>query len=119
MTHRSVTIIDRGRDVVATADVELLEDHYSGQVNIDRMSPSLRLLFEEYEDIVNDQVFSLLDQIEGRIGAISFVAIFDDGCEAFVKDLQIFPKGGSVAFRVAEPVEVGCGDKSTHYDAEP
>jgi hypothetical protein len=106
MARQSVTIVDRGRDVVATADVEFLKDHYSGQVNIDRMSPPLRLLFEEYEEIVNDQVFSLLDQIEGQISAIPFVAVFDDGCEASVKDLQIFPRGGSVAFRVAEPVEV-------------
>ena len=108
MPHRSVTIVDRGRDIVATADGDFQEGHYSGRVNIDRMAPLLRLLFEEYEDIVNDQVFSLLDRIEGRIGANSFVAVFDDGCEAPVEDLQIFPKEGTVTFRVAESVEVNC-----------
>jgi len=64
------------------------------------------VVFEEYEDIVNDQTFSLLDQIEGRIGAIPFVAVFGDGREASVEDLQIFPKGGTVAFRLAEPLEL-------------
>ena len=91
---------------MATADVEYHGAHYSGRVNIDRMSQPLRRLFEEDEDIVNDQVFSLLDQIEGRINAISFVAVFDDGCEAVVDALQIFPKNGTVAFRVAERSEV-------------
>lgn len=106
MTQRSVTIIDRGRNVVATADVEWLDGRYSGRIAVDRMPQPLRLVFEEYEEIVNDQVFSLLDQIEGQIEALSLSAVFGDGRETPVEDLQIFPKGGTVAFRVAEPAEL-------------
>ena len=105
MTNRSVTIIDRGRDVVAMADVELIGGHYSGRVDLNRMSPTLRRLFEEYEDVVNGQVFSLLDQVEDQIAALSLSAVFDEGCEASVEDLQIFPEEGTISFRVAEPIE--------------
>jgi hypothetical protein len=59
------------------------------------------------EDIVNNQTFSLLDQIEEEIGAIPFVAVFEDGCESSIKDLQIFPKSGTLSFTVAEPAVLG------------
>jgi len=110
MRHKSVTIFDGEGNVVATADIEFRQECYSGSVNVERMPESLRLMFEEYEEIVNNQIFSLLDQIEDQIGAIPFVAVFDDGCEAHVKDLQIFPKGCTVSFKMAEPV-VACGSR--------
>ena len=47
--------------------------------------------------------FSLLDQIEDQISAIPFVAEFDDGNRVPVSDLQIFPRGGTISFKVAEP----------------
>ncbi len=103
MPHRSVTILDGERNPVATADVEFQEGHYSGSVNVDRMPEPLRQLFEEYEEIVNGQIFSLLDQVEDRIGAIPLSVVFDDGHASRAKDLQILPKGGTISFEVAEP----------------
>jgi hypothetical protein len=73
------------------------------------MPESLRRRFERYEEIVNDQIFSLLDEIEDQIGAMSFAVVFDDGCEANVMDLQIFPRSGTVSFKVAEPAVLGRG----------
>jgi hypothetical protein len=101
MTARPVTIIDQGRKVVATAVVQCLAGRYSGPVDVGPMPTPLRLVFEEYEAIVNDQIFSLLDRIEGKVSAIPLTAVFGDGREGSVEDLQIFPKGGTVAFRLA------------------
>jgi hypothetical protein len=98
-----VTIVDRDRNVVAIAEVEFRRDGYSGSVNVSRMPEALRLKFERYEDIVNSQTFSILDQIEEEIGAIPFVAVFEDGYESSIKDLQIFPGSGTVSFTVVEP----------------
>lgn len=103
MRRESVTIFDGDRIVVAIAEVELVTSGYSGSVNVDRMPQALRLKFENYEEIVNSQTFSLLDRIEEEIGAIPFVAVFEDGCESYIKNLQIFPKSGTVSFTVAEP----------------
>jgi hypothetical protein len=105
--NKSVKIVDRDRNEVAIAQVEFRTGGYSGSVNVDRMPEALRLTFESYEDIVNNQTFSLLDQIEEEIGAIPFVAVFEDGCESSIKDLQIFPKSGTVSFTVAEPAVLG------------
>jgi hypothetical protein len=99
----SVRIVDQDRNAVAIAEVELLTVGYSGSVNVDRMPEPLRLKFESYEDIVNSQTFSLLDEIEEEIRSIPFMTVFEDGCESYVKDLQIFPKNGTVSFAVAEP----------------
>jgi hypothetical protein len=99
----SVRIVDRDRNEVTTAKVELMTGGYSGSVNVDQMPEPLRLKFEKYEEIVNGQTFSLLDSIEEEICAIPFVAVFEDGCESNIKDLQIFPKSGTVSFTAAEP----------------
>ena len=102
-------ILDGARNVVAIAEVEFHAGGYSGSVNVDRMPEPLRRKFETYEDIVNNQMFGILDQIEEEIGAIPFVAVFDDGLESSVRDLQVFPKGGTVSFTVAEPAVVSGG----------
>ncbi|WP_406700727.1 hypothetical protein V5E97_18205 [Singulisphaera sp. Ch08] len=99
MPHEAITIVDEGRNVVATGLVEFLGDCYSGSVNVDRMSDSFQKMFVEYEDVVNNQTFSILDQIEDRISSIRFSAIFEGGSEFPVKDLQIFPKGGTLSFK--------------------
>ena len=105
MTARPVTIVDQGRKVVATAVVQCSAGRYSGRVDVGPMPQPLRLVFEEYEEIVNDQMFSRLDRIEGKIGAILLMAVFGDGREASVEELQIFPMGGTVAFRLAGPTD--------------
>ena len=107
MPHETVTIFDGERTLLATAEVEPRDGCYSGPINLDRMPEPLRLLFEEYERIVNGQVFSLLDEIEDRIAAIPFSLVFDDGREAHPKDLQIFPGSALISFRVAEAVMLG------------
>jgi hypothetical protein len=99
---QTVRIVDQARKVVAVAQVEDKGSYFSGAVDLDPMPADLRQRFEEYESIVNDQVFSLLDAIEGQISALSFKAVFDDGREILVEDLQIFPKGGTVSFRPAK-----------------
>jgi hypothetical protein len=102
----SVRIFDQDRNAVAVAEVELQAGNYSGTANVDRMPETLRLRFETYEDIVNSQTFSLLDQIEEEIGSIAFVAVFEDGSESYIKDLQIFPKTRTVSFNVMESAVV-------------
>jgi hypothetical protein len=51
-------------------------------------------------------MFSLLDAVESKIHALAVKAVFEDGSEALVKDLQIFPSTGDVSFKLAEtPVQ--------------
>jgi hypothetical protein len=102
MSFKLVKIADRLHNIVATAEVEDRGKYYSGSVNLDRMPKVLRLKFEEYESLINDQVFSLLDRIEEEIEIDSFTVMFDDGSKFYVNDLQILPGCGTVSFKLSK-----------------
>ncbi|MGH9847294.1 MAG: hypothetical protein ACREEM_52020, partial [Blastocatellia bacterium] len=96
MVFRNVKMIDHCRDVVATAQVAERGDGFAGLIDLSQMPAELRRKFEEYEEIVNGQIFSLLDEIEEQIGAIPLKVVFEEGAEASVADLQIYPGIGRV-----------------------
>lgn len=100
MISQRVTLIDQGRQVVATAQVAEQDGTFAGQINLSPMPLPLRRLFEEYEEIVNTQTFSLLDEIEEKIEALHLQAVFEDGHEAALADVQIYPSTNKVSFQV-------------------
>ena len=102
MVTRTVKLIDPARNVVATAQVADEGAYYGGTIDLGDTPPSLRALFEEFEEIVNGQMFAFLDDIQERIGAILLKAVFDTGQEVQIKDLQVFPSTGDVSFKLAE-----------------
>jgi len=98
MILRSVQLINQARTVLAKAKVADEGDHYGGTIDL-RMTPvELRALFKEFEEIVNGQM-RFLDAIQEEIEALSIKAVFDDGAEVSVKDLQVFPSTGDISFR--------------------
>ena len=66
------------------------------------MPVSLQRLFEEYEAIVNTHMFSLLDAIEEQIAMLHLKAVFVDGHEAALTDVQIYPSTKTVSFQVVQ-----------------
>ncbi len=104
MISQHVTLIDQERKVVATAKVAEQDGTFTGRIDLSPMSATLQRLFEEYETIVNDQTFSLLDEIEERIGTLSLKVVFEDGHEAALTDVQIYPSTKNVSFKVVKEV---------------
>jgi hypothetical protein len=102
MQRRIVKLIDPSGNVVATAQVADEGAYYGGTINLCQTPASLRALFEEFEEIVNGQMFAFLDDIQEKIGSLSIKAVFDTGHEMSVKDLQVFPSTGDVSFKLAE-----------------
>ncbi len=100
MTTRGVRLLDPARAVLATARVTDEGNHFGGTVDLRLTPPSLRALFDEFEEVVDGQMFVFLDDIQDKIGAVVVKAVFDDGSERPVKDLQVFPRTGDVSFRV-------------------
>ena len=47
-------------------------------------------------------MFSLLDEIQEKIAVISMKAVFENGREVEIKDLQVFPNTGGVSFKFAD-----------------
>ena len=102
MNMRTVQFIDQSRNVLATAQVADEGNHYGGTIDLRGVSAGLRALFIEFEEIVNGQMFSFLDEIQEKIDSPHMKAVFDDGQEVDVKDLQVFPSTGDVSFKLAE-----------------
>ena len=100
MNTKPVKLIDKSRTLVATAQVTDEGPQYGGTIVLDSTPPALRAVFDEFEEIVNDQAFSFLDEIQAKIGAFGIRALFDDGFELEVKDLQAFPSTGDVSFKL-------------------
>lgn len=107
MNPRTIKIIDPCRTVVATAQVVKKDERFTGWVDLHAMPLNLRQLFDEYEEIVNDQLFSFLDEIEEQVTALQLRVSFDGGEEANIEDLQIYPTTRRISFRlVEEPIRL-------------
>ena len=107
MISQCVTLMDQGRQVVATAQVAEQDGSFVGRINLSPMPVQCRRLFEEYEEIVNTQTFSLLDEIEEHIEMLHLKAVFENGHEAALADVQIYPRTNKVSFQVLKRV-VSC-----------
>ena len=100
MKTNRVRLIDQSRTVLAVAQVADEGSYFGGTIDLRSTPDHLRILFEEFEEIVNGQMFVFLDEIQEKIGSLPIRAIFNDGLEDDVKDLQIFPSTGDVSFRL-------------------
>lgn len=85
--------------VIATANVVRDGDLFTGSVDLTLLPPALRASFSRFEEIVNGQVFSLLDETELEIASLKISARFGDRQEELT-DLQIYPSEGAVSFRL-------------------
>ena len=103
MTPPPIHLVDSNSAAIAELDVRLRDDRVEGTIDLRRTPPALRKLFDEFEAIVEGQMFGLLDEIEAKIAANRLRAAFADGTEAKIADLQVFPSSGAVSFATLEP----------------
>jgi hypothetical protein len=101
MSARNVELIDASQQVIARGRVTAEGERCMGELDLGPMPDSIRHTFQEYEEIINGQVFSLLDEIEERIHALGIKAIFEQKNEATrIEDLQLYPSTGLVSFHI-------------------
>lgn len=100
MSSQRVTIIDQSRQVVATAKVSEQDGCFAGRIDLSSMPATLQLQFQEYEEMVNQQMFSFLDDLEEKIETLFLKAVFADGNVEQLTDVQIYPSPKSVSFKV-------------------
>jgi hypothetical protein len=102
MDRQTVKLIDGSGRVVAVARVAKDGEGYRGTIDLGQMPVGMRAVFAEFEDIVSNQMFSFLDEIQAKKSAIPINVVFDNGGEAYICDLQVYPSTGDVSFKVAE-----------------
>jgi hypothetical protein len=105
MTTKLITLLDPSGNVVARAQVGEEGGLFAGEVDLRHMPRALREKFDEYEEIVNGQMFSLLDEIEGQIAALGLRVVFPGGQESGIEDLQIYPTEQRLSFRLKNPAD--------------
>lgn len=102
MHTQMVKLLDSSCTVVASAQVVEHGKEYRGKIDLSLMPARLQEKFAEYEEIVNGQMFSLLDEIEEQIRAMRLKIRFDAGNEVETDDLQIYPSTNRVSFKLVE-----------------
>src|SRR5438552_3483287 len=102
MTTQPIYLVDQSSTRVAVLKVEAIGDRYRGTICLDGTPAGLKHLFEEFEENVEGQMFSLADEVEEKIGAIPLRVVFPNGMEAFVEDLQVYPSTKRVSFKVRQ-----------------
>ncbi len=102
MNRQNVQLIDSNNALIATADVSDECGLYMGMIDLTAAPATVRAVFDEFEEYVNEQFFSLLDEIQDKVAALGIRARFANGREEIVVDLQVFPRAGETSFRLAE-----------------
>ncbi len=99
MTPLHVLLVDRSSARIAELDVTEVGDSYRGLIDLDSTPPLIRQLFERFEELVESQVFNVADEVEDKIAELALKAVFPNGKEAFVDDLQVYPSTRRVSFK--------------------
>lgn len=102
MSMQPIKLVDPSGHLLGIVQAEAVGDHYGGTLEVHSLPAGVRALFDEFEEIVNGQMFSFLDDIQGRIAALKIRAVFEDGRVVAVRDLQIFPTTADVSFQLEE-----------------
>ena len=100
MTTQPIYLVDQSSKRVAILHVAPNGDGYHGTICLDCTPSELKRLFEEFEENVEGQMFSLADEIEEKIGSIPLKAVLPNGVEVCVADLQVYPSTKRVSFKV-------------------
>ena|ERR1700730_18279188 len=101
MNAHTIQLIDPSRKVVARANVAERGERFEGTIDLSCAPSAVLSLFEEFEEVVNGQLFSFLDDIQGKIASLPIQAVLDNGVEMRVEDLQVYPSTGKVSFKLA------------------
>ena len=91
---------------VAVLDVTLVGDLFSGTICLDATPPELEHHCQEFEEMVEGQVFEVADEIEEKIGKLRLRVAFANGPEADVSDLQVYPSTKRVSFGIRQSATV-------------
>ncbi|NOK20910.1 hypothetical protein [Corallococcus carmarthensis] len=92
-------LVDAQGNLIGRVRVSAKGGRWSGEIDLGGTAPSVVSLFTRFEEVVEGQMLSFLDDVEteiSRLGARLLVA----GEEALaVEDLQIYPAPRVVSFR--------------------
>jgi hypothetical protein len=110
MSSTAVKLVDQRGVVLATGQASDEGAYFGGTLDLSAMPQDVRRLFEEFEELVVDQIFSLVDDAQDRaVRGLSIV--LENGQTIQPHDLQIFPSTGGFSFRMVDASANGAMQK--------
>jgi hypothetical protein len=96
-------LLDSQQNILAKITVtEINGNLYIGDITDDDLPDNIRETFLRYEEIINGQMFSLLDEIETQIDSLGLAVSEEDNLKPLkIRDLQMM-SDGKISFRMPE-----------------
>ncbi len=96
MNKDNMYLLDKDNNIIGELDVERVKGNlFKGTIRIMDMKKSLRTLFQEYENLVNDQIFVAAERIKHKIDEYGFK--LNDNTRS-IEDVQIMQQN-KISFR--------------------
>ena len=92
-------LVDAQGNLIGVVRVSAEGGLWSGEIDLSGSAPSIVSLFTRFEDLVNGQMLSLVDDLETEICQLGAQFLVADGKALPVGDLQIYPAQREVSFR--------------------
>src|SRR6266404_2588019 len=102
MTSQPLYLVDPSSARIAGLNVMRIGDLCTGTIDLEETPPQLKRLFQEFEEMVEGQVFNLADEIEDMIGMTPLMVVFANNTEAQIEDLQVYPSTKRVSFKIRQ-----------------
>jgi hypothetical protein len=98
MNAKTIRLIDAAGRLLGVARVTDEGKYYGGTIDLTPTPPDVRSLFEQFEELVNNQEFPCADAIEAKIDALAIRGVADDGTAELIATLHVFPETANVSF---------------------
>lgn len=92
-------LVDAQGNLIGLVRVSMVGGVWSGEIDLTGSAPSIVSLFTRFEDLVNGQMLSLVDELEAEISQLGAQLLVAEGEALPVGDLQIYPAQREVSFR--------------------
>lgn len=92
-------LVDSQDNLIGVVRVSAEGGLWSGEIDLSGTAPSIVSLFTRFEELVNGQMLSLLDDVQTEISQLGAKFLVPEQEALAVEDLQIYPAQRKVSFR--------------------
>lgn len=95
-------LMDQQTRKVASLNVSETKGGFQGSICLEMTPQEIQGVFQKFEEVIEGQMFSLLDEVEEEIEKLSLQVVFENEDVFPVADLQVFPSRNVVSFQVQQ-----------------
>lgn len=105
MSTSKIQVLNSEQQEIALLNVTWSGDQYQGTIVLDNTPCETLALFKQFDEYVNTQCFSLVDDVEDAILAACPWVKFSNGQIAETTMLDVYPSTKNVVLKIRQPTE--------------